>query len=476
MFSSIRLRLIAWFVLVFSIVFTGLGLFLYYKLRETVIGSVDRHIESEVTLLAGILAKEIEHGHLDEGINEITSAATGEYSVPLSGHYYQLVTADGRVIGRSPSLSLADKSLPITAETLEPVYTSITGPEGKSLRMMSRTFEFDIVGRLTFQAADPLEDAYFVLRSFRNMIILVIPGIFLVSVCGIYFIANWAFGAINIFSEKVEHITERSLGERLDEYNADKELKPLARGFNIMIENMEKSFDRQKQFLSNASHELRTPTSVIKSYCDVMLKRERSAEEYRDALSKVSEVVDRMCVIINQILEISRTDSKSLNLRLANVSLSEIMRTVFRIVEHNAVKKNVKINMVGAESDIIGDRWMLTEVFINLIDNAVKYNRPGGSVDIDISRNNGWSVVTVEDTGIGIPEADRDKIFDRFYRVDYSRSGEPGSGLGLSIVRAIVERHNGRIEVESELGKGACFRVFLPNDRRRSKREEEIPV
>ncbi|MEE8574853.1 MAG: ATP-binding protein [Thermodesulfobacteriota bacterium] len=462
MLSSIKFRLIVWFLAVFLVLFTGLGFFLYYELREIVLDSVDNHIESELSFLSGILTKEIEHGHLEEGIAEITEGASGEYTESLSGHYYQLVTFDGNILGRSPSLSLAEENLPKREYTDKPIYENIIGPAGAPLRMLTISYDFGGT-KASFQGADSLLESYHLLRSFRNILLIAFPVIFLVSITGIYYFSGLSLRTLNIFSGKIGRITERSLNERVDDQNIDVEIMPLAKSFNTMLGRLEKAFDRQREFLSDASHELRTPTAVIKSYCDVTLSRDRSEDEYKNSLIKINETTKRMSDIVTRILEVSRFESKIFQLKVQELALMEMLENAVKLVEPYANEQGVSINLTGTASTIFADRERLTEAFVNLVDNAVKYTKEGSRVDIELSRTDEYSVVTVTDTGIGIPGSDIDRIFDRFYRVDKGREEIAGTGLGLSIVKAIVDAHRGKIEVESDLGKGSTFKVSLRN-------------
>ncbi|OGL52027.1 MAG: hypothetical protein A3G31_04440 [Candidatus Schekmanbacteria bacterium RIFCSPLOWO2_12_FULL_38_15] len=231
----------------------------------------------------------------------------------------------------------------------------------------------------------------------------------------------------------------------------------------MMLKRLEESFLKQSQFLSDASHDLKTPTSVIKSYCDVTLSRERTPLEYREAMENISEMANRISIIINRILEISRLESKTFSLNIMDVDLKDLIGNVLKLLEPSALLKGVKISLSGEDIKVRGDRERLTEAFINIIDNAIKYNRNSGSVEIKTGSKEGRAIISVEDTGIGIPESEKERIFDRFFRVDTSRSVVAGSGLGLSIVKAIINAHSGSIEVESEVGKGSIFKIFLPS-------------
>lgn len=466
MFDSIKVKLIVFFLGIFSVLFASLGFFLYFELKEIVFGSVDSHMYSEITLLAGILSKEVEHGHVEEGIYEITEAASGEYATRLSGHYYQLVDSNGDVMGRSPSLKLAEEFLPIAEISFEPVYGGIiTGPGGIKLRQVSQTFNFVEMDNksidITFQAADSMEEPLYVLGSFRNIILIVMPAIFFISIFGIYYITGWALQTLNLFSGQVRRITARNLNERVAEDKLDIELKPLAKSFNVMLGHLESAFLRQREFLSDASHELRTPTSVIKSLCDVTLRKPRETEEYKEAIGSINDASKKMAGIIERILQASRLESKTFQMNMERVELYEILKDTVSLIIPSAEERGVSVHLEQWSGTVLGDHERLTEALVNIIENAVKYTPNGGSVTVSVDDTARYAIVNIKDTGIGISEEDMEVIFERFYRVDKSREAVPGTGLGLSIVKAIIEAHHGKLEVTSEKGKGSCFKVFL---------------
>ena len=463
MFNSIRIKLVIWFLIVFSLVFTSLEVFLYYKLESIIVSTTDDHLRSTIDTIAGLLALEDDHGQLEMELIELAHSAKGDYAEKLSGRYYQVVDSKGEILSRSPSLVLADEKLPVVTNASTSKFETVIGPNGTPIRLVSHSYQFS-KGLLTVQAGDSIADTYKLLRSFKKAVIISYPIIFILCGIGTYLITGWALRSIRVFSASIDQITDKDLSTRIDEVNSADELKGLAGSFNTMLKRLEMSFNRQRQFLSDASHELRTPTSIIRSYCDVTLNRERSAEEYKDVLRKISDSVNRMCDIINRILTISRLDNMAVLFRPARVDLKAVVEDVVKLVEPNAATRGVRINMSGNDVIINGDREGLTEMFTNIVENAIKYNKPEGNVDININEVNGSALISVADTGIGIPEEETKKIFDRFYRVDASRGQTIGSGLGLSIVYSIVEFHGGRIEVESTLGKGSIFKVYLPKD------------
>jgi len=461
MFNSIKIKIIIWCLAIFSIVFAGIEVFLYFQLESVAIGLVDEHIRSETNTMASILKIEMRHGQLETELVELSLAAKGKYLKKFSGRYYQIVSAKGVILATSPSLYRVKKNLPILPATARGVFYTVKGPDNQPMRLISRSIDFG--GRvLIFQVADSLASTYRLIGYFRKAVLMIYPVVFIICALGIYLMTRWALMPMRAFAAKIGHITEKNLYERLDEKHKPVELKDLASSFNTMLERLERSFERRKEFLSDASHELRTPTSVIKSHCDVMLARERPGEVYRQALEKIGVTVNRMTELINRILVISRIDSDSSELRPVRLGVREMVSDVFRLVEHSAAMKRVSLRIEGPEVMIMADRDGIFEVFTNLVENAVKYNQRGGSVVVRISNLNGSCEVMVEDTGMGIDQNDLENIFKRFYRTDASRGLTVGSGLGLSIVSAIVKAHGGHIEVQSEKGKGSRFMVSLP--------------
>lgn len=458
MLSSIKKRLVALSFLLFSILFSVLGLFLYRQIESLLMASVDGHLHSEMQLIAGFI--DSENGHFEM---ELSEAEVGEYALPLSGHYYQILSGSGEIIARSPSLSIVDTHLPPAARSMEPSYYTIEGPDKGPLRVMSQSYAL-AGGSITIQAGETLDETYRLIASFRNMIIIIFPSFFIFSLAGLTAITRFSLKRVDSFSEKVGKITEKNLKERLEVEGVESELRPLAESFNVMMGRIEESFEMQKQFMSDASHDLRTPASVVKSYCDVTLMKDRTAAEYRETLEKISSMISRMSRSISRILDVARLDSEAFSLNLSRVDLKEIVIEAMKYFETKALSSDIKMTCSGDSVILLGDRDRLSDAISNIVENAIKYNRPEGVVHISVGEDEEWAVVEIADSGRGMNASEVNRIFERFYRIDASRGEEEGSGLGLPIVKRIIERHKGKIDVKSEVGRGSCFTLFLPLD------------
>ena len=465
--SSIKSRLAVLTVAVMAVLFSTLGFSLYKKLEETVTVSIDSHLHSEVQLVAALI--EIEDGELHV---ELSEAAIGDYSVPLSGHYFQIVTASGEIIARSPSLSEVDATLPVATGVAEPTYSTITGPGRIPMRLHSETFTLPGEITVTVQAADSMVESYELLASFRNALLLLLPVAFAAAALAVTAVAALSMRPIKGLSTRMSTITEKNLSERVSEETAT-ELRPLARSFNTLLARLDKYFSTEKRFFQDASHELRTPASVIKTTCEVTLKKKRTIEEYEEALTVIGSASSRLTRLITRILDVARIESASAPVREA-LDLASLIEDAVRLSRPAATGAGVSLSVrkgggngggsegAGGTVTVMGDREALLDALTNVIENGVKYNRAGGSVIIDIAESGSDAVVTVTDDGIGISEDEKKRVFERFFRSSEVRGSIDGSGLGLSIVKSVVDSHGGRVDVKSSLGEGTTFTIYLP--------------
>jgi heavy metal sensor kinase len=301
------------------------------------------------------------------------------------------------------------------------------------------------------------------LDTFGIVLAASILFLMIVSAAGGFLIARKALQPIEEISGAIDRISERNLSERIDDKNIPSELKVIASSFNRAFAGIEGAFNRQRQFVGDASHELKTPLAVILAGAEVALRRERNADAYKTALAGIVDAARMMSLIIEKLLQLARLNSEPFSLRMEATQLDEMIDKSLKLLGPVAQKKGISFQWSDSGYVVCGDGEALQEAFLNIIENAIKYNVPGGRIDVAAKKEGGLIVVEIADTGIGIPEGDLEKIFDRFYRVDKSRSRESGgAGLGLSIVREIVRLHGGRVEIKSHVGAGTAVSVFLP--------------
>jgi len=266
-----------------------------------------------------------------------------------------------------------------------------------------------------------------------------------------------------------KEITAQNLNLRLNVTNAKDELKELIVTFNEMMDRIESAYNKQNQFVSDASHELRTPVSVIQGYAR-MLERwgKDDPEVLNEAIEAIGNEAENMKELVDKLLFIARNDRDTLILEEEKFSLSEMMDELVK--ETRMVNRDHIIeDSIEKDIEITGDRNRLKQAMRIFVDNAQKYTEPGGKIEITLKREGNQAVMSVKDSGCGIDSNDINSIFDRFYRADRARDrNKGGHGLGLSIARIIVLRHGGKIHVKSKLGEGSTFSVILNLDKNKS--------
>jgi signal transduction histidine kinase len=231
-----------------------------------------------------------------------------------------------------------------------------------------------------------------------------------------------------------------------------------------LLGRLDRSFESMREFMADASHELRTPLSIIRGEADVALAHERQPAEYRESLAIIQDEARRLTRLVEDLLNLARADAGHNQLQVEDLYLNDLLEECCRSAQAQARQRGVRLT--GRQSQDVpfrGDPQLLRRLIANLLDNAIRYTMPDGQVEAGLDIEEGSVVLTVADTGVGIPAEAMDRIFERFYRFDKSRSrAEGGFGLGLSIVKWIADAHRGSIDVRSRLGEGTSFTVRLP--------------
>jgi heavy metal sensor kinase len=284
------------------------------------------------------------------------------------------------------------------------------------------------------------------------------------GMAGGWWVATRAIRPIDEISATAVKIAGGDLSQRINASDTESELGRLAGVLNSTFARLDAAFAHQVRFTSDASHELRTPVSVILSQTQTALSRERGAEEYRATLEACQRAAQRMRRLIESLLELARLDAGQEPMKHQPFDLSRVARDSVELVRPLAAERGMEIQCDLPAVGCVGDPERVSQVVTNLISNAIHFNQEHGQVRVATRSENGTAFLTVADTGVGIPPEDLPHIFERFYRVDKSRSRIQGkTGLGLAICKAIVEAHSGTIEVTCKPGAGTTFEVRLPS-------------
>lgn len=354
-----------------------------------------------------------------------------------------------------------------TFKTENSLYTIAEKNDGTAWIVYERTTQTPSGAIYKIRGITQKVDASESLRSVAGIALWAIPLFLCLAVAGGFIITKRAFDPIKKISDTAEKIAkDNDLSRRIDLGEGRDEIHALANTFDSMFERLEEAFENEKQFTSDASHELRTPISVIMSQCEYSIENAQTLDEAKSGLKNVLEKTQKMSSLVNQLLMLARADKGHQKINPEELDVSELMAIIAEEKQSMAKKKGITISVNSEENVVINaDETLIMRMLINLVDNAIIYGKNGGKVEMGISRGENDTVVGyVSDDGIGISESDLPHIFERFYRADKSRTSLDacGMGLGLCMVKWIVNAHGGEITVESKKGEGTKFTFTLP--------------
>jgi len=301
------------------------------------------------------------------------------------------------------------------------------------------------------------------LREILVVLVLGLPLIVALAGFGGYVLARRALSPIDDLAGEARRITAERLHERLSVPNAHDEIGQLASVINDTFARLESSFEQLRRFTADASHELRTPLAVIRGIGENALRETRTLPEYKDAMGSMLEEVDRLTRLVDTLLKLSRGDAGTIRLSRDVLNLGDLTRDVVSSLGILAEERQQRLQVLAVENvRVSADRLVLRDAITNLIDNAIKYGPVRSTIDVRVDADSDQATVSVTDEGPGIPAEHRDRVFDRFYRVDEGRSRDMGgTGLGLAIAKWAVEANGGQISVET-MATGSVFRITLP--------------
>jgi heavy metal sensor kinase len=312
------------------------------------------------------------------------------------------------------------------------------------------------------QVAMSLENVEAARSRFILIILILAPLALAASALGGWFLARRALDPVDAMVEAARRIEAEDLTRRIPAPSSDDELARLAAVLNDMLARLERSFGAVRRFSADAAHELRTPLTILKGEIEVALRSSRMPAEIQQTLVSCLEEVDRLNSVVEDLLLMARMEGNAMSARPKPVNLAQVLEDVAPAVSELATRAGNTCTVAT-----VGPLWvegydsLLFRLVFNLTENAIKYTPSGGTIEVTLEEQNGSAVLEVKDNGPGIAPDAQEHIFDRFYRGDPSREGS-GTGLGLALVRSIIQLHRGQIRVSSALGKGSCFRVILP--------------
>lgn len=460
---SIRFRLTAWYTAVLALSLVLFGTSSWVAVERVLFHAVDEVLEDRVEGVRKFMDNQI--GSLS--VEEIRDEFKEHSVLGPGGDLFQVCDAQGIWLYRS--VSLEDAGVPIerpSALTRDGKQES-RKVKDVSVRFLSRPVT--VLGKsYTVQVAALTGEIEEGLVRFQAALLLLIPAVLAVAAAGGWWMSRRALAPVDEITETARSIGERSLSQRLPVRPTNDELERLSRTLNQMLERIEGAFQRVTQFTADASHELRTPIALMRTTAELALRKQRTDQEYRQALSEVLAESEQTTGLIENLLMLARADAGKAQFEQTPVDVAALLFDVGGQARKLAVQKNLEFRLDSLESrpTVLADASALRRVLLILLDNAVKYTPAGGSVSLSATVTGSRLHIDVSDTGIGIGGEDLPHIFERFYRADKSRSRDSGgSGLGLALAKWIADAHQAAITVQSAVNRGSTFRLDLPLDR-----------
>ena len=458
----IKWKLTIWYggILALILLIFSSGVYIYFK------NSLERSIDVKIKSIAEVLASSMTEEHSGNVFGNFERYLENVLGKKPKGKFIQIIDSSGKIGAKMNDIET--DAIPTRFNTTERalkgeiVYETIEDANPR-LRMITMPILDNKKITSIVQVGSSLADFDETMRKLLIIMVISIPTSISVTIIMGYFMAKKTLRPVDQIRRAAVKISSSNLDERIDIKGRKDELGRLAETFNAMIARLKDSFQRINQFSIDVSHELKTPLTILKGETEVVLRKDRDNEEYRNLLQSNLEEIDRMARIIDDLLLLSKADRKDMKLNIGNISLRDLVADVCMNMKIFADKKEIAL-VVDELADVrlIGDELKLRRMLWNIMENGIKYTPKGGVVTVSSYTNNGFVCINVTDNGMGISGDDIKYIFDRFYRADRSRKRESGSGLGLSISKWIAEAHKGAIEVTSQLSKGSQFLIKLP--------------
>jgi heavy metal sensor kinase len=455
----IRIRLTLWYFAMFASAATLLCLTSLWMLRR----SADETEYHDLQERAEDVQEVLSHESPGNSLQQISEDFAAIYNFKDDGKYLQVRDEAGNWIFRSKRMIAENPALPAPDQLQKSGLISEFHQGTRYVRILA--YPIEVRGkRYSVQTGIALNKSMALLANFRLNLLLLTPIVILLAAAGGHFMSRKALRPVAALAAEARCINDRNLDIRLPVPRAKDEISDLSRTLNQMLERIDKAFASVRTFTGNASHELRTPISLLRTEIEVALYRPRDAEEYRAVLSRLYEETVRMTSLVENLLSLARTDGGAEIILLTPIRINDLFRQMGKTWEFAMNQAMLDFRVVVPEEDfiVLGDKHLIPRLLSILLENASKYTPPGGSVKLCAAVAGTRIALSVEDSGIGIAPEHKSRIFDRFFRAAPADGPIPaGSGLGLALGKWIAERHGTELCVESDPGCGTRFSFGL---------------
>ncbi|WP_413167257.1 ATP-binding protein [Capilliphycus salinus ALCB114379] len=448
--NSLRVRLTAWYIFLLALTLTLFSSYLYIQLEKSLLAQLDTNLQLTSTQTVTNLINS--NGHL--AFRKTVDSQAMTQHLLEAGFAIRLIDEKGQILDGLGRYEAIPITLPIqtsfsnlkTSTTTWRVYSQIlpdTNNKGEWL-----------------QVAESLEPIYEASEHLLTLMVLGFPLVLVIAEFGGLFLADRALRPIERIIRTAGSIGVNDFTQRIGYQGSTDEVRRLAKTLDRMLDRLQLGFEHERRFTADAAHELRTPLTVIKGRIGVTLSRPRTVEEYEQTLQNLEQETDRLIRLTHGLLFLARLDLRSMHPTLLQpVDLSNLLSTLVEQMQPLASTQHIQIiAQISPQLFIRGNADYLTNLFLNLIDNALKYTPSGGTVTVKATQKYQVVEVQVQDTGAGIEAKHLPFLFDRFYRVEEARTRRTGgAGLGLAIANEITRLHNGKLTVESQVNQGTTF-------------------
>jgi two-component system, OmpR family, sensor kinase len=477
MLDSVRARLTLWYSIVLALALVLLAVLTYFLYSRSTSQRTDSNFTELSDAFVTTLNAELSDTTGPDAVRNAARESMLEHR--FHGTVFILLDSSGNVLQSSLDLPRIDSPKEQLAPEIlssESFRALVALPHGELHTLRGGKSRFRVLVRPI--SADGKFYSLVVLQSLhpqmemmvdiRNTFFWAIPIALLLAGIGGYFLARKSLAPVAAMASQARSIGATNLHDRLSVANQRDELGQLALSFNQLLERLEASFEQQRRFMADASHELRTPVAILRGETEVTLSRpDRSPAEYRDTLAVLRDESQRLARIIEDLFTLVRADAGQYRLTFRDTYLDELAAEVLLRARSLALARNITLSSsIEPDLPIHADEVLLGRMLLNLLDNAIKYTPQGGTVNLQCHREGDHYLVSVSDNGPGVPQDLQPRIFDRFFRADKARprsEGDTGgAGLGLSIARWIADAHHGRLELTRSDGSGSTFTATLP--------------